>query len=391
MNNTIDLQNTRIAFQHKSNSDLKRSYLVFKILQKPYVLRVLKAGANGIIRYRLPFKFFIKKTIFKLFCAGETLDEAFQQIKKINQFKVAAVLDYVSESEKTEAIFKSNTGTIVTNIKRLGKECPNNYVSVKITGLEDSVFLAACNANHFPTDEKSKLRFEKLYNRIDLICLTAKENNVVVYIDAEDRFMQDIIDAMVENMMEKYNTEKAVVFNTLQMYLKDRMEYLHKLIASGKQKQYIAGIKLVRGAYLEKERETALKEKKESPVFDTKEQTDQSFNTAVELCLSNHKNVSTCIASHNYVSTQLAIDCIKKYQIKDIENKVRFSQLYGMCDSLTFNLASGNYNVSKYLPYGEIKKAIPYLIRRSEENSSVNAQIVDELKKIKTELNNRKK
>lgn len=390
MNKAINLEDLKTAFRYKKNSDLKLTYLIFKTLQKPNLLKLMKACANGIVKYNLPFKLFIKKTIFKLFCAGESIDEAFGLIKKLETYHVKSVLDYVSEGEKTETAFELNTKIIVTNILRIGEECPDNYISVKITGLEDSDFLTKCNARKFPEDENLKIRFNKLLERIDLICFTAKEKKVIIYIDAEDRCMQDIIDAITEHMMEKYNKESAVIFNTLQMYLKDRLSYLENLIKSAKQKQYVPGIKLVRGAYVEKEREAALKEHRESPVFETKEETDQSFNKAVDLCLSNHEQVVTCIASHNYVSTQLAIDCIKKYNIKDPQSKVKFSQLYGMCDGITFNLAANGYSVSKYLPYGEVKKAIPYLIRRSEENTSINGQINDELIRLKTEIDNRK-
>lgn len=390
MNNTVNLNDLKTAFKYKNNSDLKMTYIIFKTLQRPNLLKLLKACANGIVKYNLPFKLFIKKTIFKLFCAGETIDEAFGLIKKLENYKVKSVLDYVSEGEKTEEAFEFNTRTIVSNIRRVGEECPDNFISVKITGLEDPDFLTKCNSVKFPEDESLKIRFDKLLKRIDLICSTAQEKNVIIYIDAEDRCMQDIIDAITEYMMEKYNKKSVIVFNTLQMYLKDRLTYLENLISTAKQKEYIPGIKLVRGAYVEKEREAALRENRESPVFDTKEETDNSFNKAVELCLSNHQYVITCIASHNYVSTQLAIDCIKKYNITDVQNKVKFSQLYGMCDGITFNLAANGYSVSKYLPYGEVKKAIPYLIRRSEENTSINGQINDELKRLETEIDNRK-
>lgn len=390
MDNTVNLNDLKTAFRYKKDSDLKMTYIIFKTLQKPNLLKILKSCANGIVKYNLPFKLFIKKTIFKLFCAGETIDEAFGLIKALENYKVKSVLDYVSEGEKTEVAFENNTKIIISNIIRVGEECPDNYISVKITGLEDPDFLTKCNSIKFPEDEKIKIRFNKLLERIDLICFTAKAKKVIVYIDAEDRCMQDIIDAITEHMMEKYNTESVVVFNTLQMYLKDRLTYLQRLITSAKQKHYTPGIKLVRGAYVEKEREAALKEHRSSPVFDTKEETDQSFNKAVDMCLSNHEQVVTCIASHNYVSTQLAIDCIKKYNIQNSHSKVKFSQLYGMCDGITFNLAANGYSVSKYLPYGEVKKAIPYLIRRSEENTSINGQINDELVRLKTELDNRK-
>lgn len=390
MNNTVNLNDLKTAFKYKKDSDLKMTYMIFKTLQKPNLLKLLKVSANGIVKYNLPFKLFIKKTIFKLFCAGETIDEAFGLIKNLENYKVKSVLDYVSEGEKTEAAFENNTKIIISNIIRIGEECPDNFISVKITGLEDPDFLTKCNAKKFPIDVSLLPRFNKLLERVDLICFTAKEKKVIIYIDAEDRCMQDIIDTITEHMMEKYNKESVVVFNTLQMYLKDRLSYLENLISSAKQKHYIPGIKLVRGAYVEKEREAALKEHRESPVFDTKEETDNSFNKAVDLCLSNHEYVVTCIASHNYLSTQLAINCINKYNIKEPQNKIKFSQLYGMCDGITFNLAANGYSVSKYLPYGEVKKAIPYLIRRSEENTSINGQINDELKRLKTEIDNRK-
>ena len=382
----VDLHDLKTAYAYKSNADLKLTHFVFNTLQKPILLGLLKSCANGIVKYNLPFQSIIKKTIYKLFCAGENIEEAFKLIRYLDSYHVKSVLDYVSEGEKTEAAFSLNAKTILENVIRVGKECPGNYVSVKITGLEDPDFLGKINSKTFPINNP---RFDKLLERVDAICNAAQKHQVIVYIDAEDRYMQDIIDAITEHMMEKYNTQQVVVFNTLQMYLKDRLKYLEGLIATAKQKKYIAGIKLVRGAYVEKERETALKEKRESPVFDTKDQTDKSFNAAVELCLQNHALIATCIASHNYNSTQLALDLMQKYHITDI-NKVRFSQLYGMCDGITFNLAAAGYSVSKYLPYGEVKKAIPYLIRRSEENTSINGQVNDELHRLQKEINNRK-
>ncbi len=390
-NISVNLENLKIAYSYKSTSELKLTHFVFKILQKPNLLKLLKSIASGIIKYNLPFKIFIKKTIFKLFCAGENIDEAFILIKKLEKYKVNSVLDYVSEGEKTETAFLNNTETIVSNIKRVGKECPGNYISVKLSGLEDPLFLKQCNAKVFPKDPVIGKRFDKLLQRVDLICLTAKENNVILYIDAEDRFMQDIIDAIVEFMMKKYNKQNVIVFNTLQMYLKDRVNYLNQLIEIANTDKFYPGIKLVRGAYVEKEREEALIENRESPVFDTKEETDNSFNTAVDICLKNHHNVMTCIASHNYKSNLLTIELIKKYNIVDYKTKIKFSQLYGMCDGITFNLAASGFSVSKYLPYGEVKKAIPYLIRRSDENTSINGQMNEELNRLELELKNRNK
>ena len=391
MKNTVNLEDLKTAFVLKNNSELQSTYHIFRILQYPRLLKFLTSCANGIVKYNLPVKVFIKKTIFKLFCAGETLNDAFTVIKKLDIYHVKAVLDYVSEGEKSQIAYTKNTDIIMNNIKKLGQENPGNSVSVKLSGLEDPLFFTKINCKYLPTELNDGMRFDKLLKRVDQICSTAAKSKVILYIDAEDYCMQAIFDKITELMMEKYNKEYAVVFNTLQMYLTDRLEYLNFLIKEGEQKKYIPGIKLVRGAYVEKEREAARLENRKSPVYDTKEQTDTAFNQAVEICLREHKKLDCCVASHNAASTLFAIECIEKYGIKDHYHKVRFSQLYGMSDHITFNLAAEGYNSSKYLPYGELKKAIPYLIRRAEENSSINGQITGELLHLKNEIARRKK
>lgn len=389
MKKNINLEDLKIAYSYKTDKELKFTYYIFKILQFHILLKILTACTNSIIDYNLPFKFLIKNTVFKIFCAGETINEAFSKIKYLERYKVKSVLDYVSEGEINETTFDANAKIIVASIIRLGKESPENYISIKISGLEDPKFLTYCNGREYPKDLIISSRFDKLIKRMDLICKTAQTSKIVLFIDAEDRCMQDIFDKITEDMMEKYNKNYAVVFNTLQMYLKDRMTYLDFLISDSEQKEYIPGIKLVRGAYMEKEREAAIKENRTSPVYDTKKETDDAFNHAVEICLREHKKIDTCIATHNKESTLCAIDLINHYGIINHYHKVRFSQLYGMSDNLTFNLSLNEYNTSKYLPYGEVKKAIPYLIRRSEENSSINGQIIDEVGRLKKELSRR--
>ena len=391
MKNSIDLEDLKTAYCYKSNKELKFTYFVFRLLQNQKIVKLLIACTNGILQYKLPFKFLIKKTVFNVFCAGEDIDTAFKKINYLETFKVKSVLDYVSEGENNEESFDNNTRIIVANIIRLGEECPGNYVSVKLSGLENAIYLTQCNGMKFTNDLVVSPRFDKLMKRIDLICKTAFTSKVIVFIDAEDRCMQDVFDRITEMMMEKYNGNYAVVFNTFQMYLKDRLQYIASLIEGSEQKKYVLGIKLVRGAYIEKEKEKALKEGKVSPVFDTKQETDDSFNKAVELCLKEFKKVDSCIATHNTNSTIHAINCIHKYNITNHYSKIRFSQLYGMSDNLTFNLGEHGYNSSKYLPYGEVEKAIPYLIRRSEENSSIDGQIIDEVIRLKKEIERRNK
>jgi proline dehydrogenase len=389
MKKDLIIKNLERAFNYKNNFQLRRTYYVFKILQSPKLVSLLTSFSKGIIKYNLPFKYFIKQTVFKVFCAGETIEEAFNTIETLKDYNVKSVLDYVSEGEKNEKSFILNATIITNNIIKIGREAPGNYISVKLSGLEDPDFFKSINNSIFPKTINESQKFEVFIKRLDLICKTAYENNVIIYIDAEDRYMQDVFDDVVEHMMKKYNKISAVIFNTVQMYLNDRLEYIDYLISNGQEEKYIPGIKLVRGAYVEKERITAIVNNKQSPVYDSKQETDDAFNLAIEKCLSQYKYVDTCIATHNDKSTLLAINCIKKYNIINSEYKVRFSQLYGMSDHLTFNLATNGFNTSKYLPYGEVKKAIPYLIRRSEENSSINGQIIDEVVRLKEELSRR--
>jgi proline dehydrogenase len=391
MENTVDLKDIKTAYKYKSTKELRFTYFIFKILQYPWLVRNLTALAERIVKKDLPFQAIIKRTIFRVFCSGETIREAFDTIGRLNHYKVKSVLDYVSEAENTHEAFDTNRNTIVANIEKLGREAPGNSVSVKLSSLEDPEFFRRINNIKVIRQLNDEHRYALLVRRLDMICAQAEKSGVIIYVDAEDRFMQDIFDHLVEEMMEKYNKKEAVVYNTLQMYLSDRAAYLKRLLEKAADRKFFAGIKLVRGAYVEKEKYRANLSGLPSPVFENKDETDNAFNQAVEICLSSHRNVYTCVASHNEKSTLLALACIRKYNITDHFSKVRFSQLYGMSDHLTFNLAAGGFNSSKYLPYGELKKAIPYLIRRAEENSSINGQINGELGVLRTELERRRK
>lgn len=385
----INTQNTEIAFKHKSDANLKKTMLVFWLLKYPKLVSFLAFGANLILKYNLPLKFLIRHSIFKVFCAGETLNEAFYTINDLQKHKIKSVLDYVSENESNATGYDLNAERIIKNINTIAMSNPDNYVSIKITGLEDLDFLKRVNDFSNIADMQDKERLTKLTDKINTICSAAYNNNVIVFFDAEERCVQDVYDNLVEQMMEKYNTEKAIIFNTLQMYLIDRLPYLRGLIERSKTKNYFAGVKLVRGAYLEKERELALLNKVPSPVYDTKDQTDNSFNTAIEICIKNSATVYTCIASHNEESVNYSIQLLKKQNIPSDHHKVVYSQLLGMSDNLTFNLAHAGYETSKYLPYGEINKAVPYLIRRAEENKSVNGQMSRELELLSSEIERR--
>ncbi|HRP52214.1 MAG TPA: proline dehydrogenase family protein [Fluviicola sp.] len=388
--NKLDLNNTEIAFRYKSDKSLKNARFIFGLLQKPFLVKTLTKLATWVLKYKLPFKFAIKNTVFKVFCAGQNRNEAAKTIQALKNHDVNTVLDYVAEGDNSVESFENNLKTILENIHFMKVNAEKPVIGVKLSGLEDVQFLEKFSSVIGVTNPSDQARLSQFIERVDKICQLAHEKNVTVYIDAEEWSTQAIFDDVVERMMEKYNTKGALIFNTLQMYLKDRVAYLEKAIKIGREKSFFIGMKLVRGAYVEKEREYAKIKGIESPVFDTKEGTDNSYNQAVEICLKNHDLVYTCLATHNQQSVELAVELIEQLPIKDHAQKVSFSQLYGMSDNLTFNLAESKYTSSKYVPYGEVEKAIPYLLRRSEENSSIEGQVGREFELLTQEHQRRK-
>lgn len=390
MENTVNFDDVKTAFSYKSNKELKRTFFVYRLIQKPFMIKLLTQISYWIIKYKLPFKFLLKNTMFQIFCAGSDLNETSKTIRHLKKYNVKTVLDYVAEGDKSEDGFNTNLETILNNIKCVANESPNAFIGVKLSALEDVTFIKQINDVYFKEDKSKLERMNQFIQRVDKICEVAINNEVKVYFDAEERSTQDVYDFVVEKMMCKFNQRQVYIFNTLQLYLKDRIEYLNYCIDEAKKEDYKLGFKLVRGAYVEKEREEAKLIEKSSPIFETKQETDDAFNKAVEICLKEHKLITTCIATHNQESIQLAIDLIKENKIEDHQDKVYFSQLYGMSDNLTFNLAKKKYNSSKYVPYGEIEKAIPYLLRRAEENSSIEGQVSREFDLLKKEVLRRK-
>lgn len=389
MSTTLSFNELKTAYAHKTDKEIRFTQLVFTILHYPWLVKILSYAAKLILQYNLPFKGIIRSTVFKVFCSGENEAEAFQTIRHLHEYRVMAVLDYVSEGEKSEEAFSRNAEKIIANINAEVNGTKADFISVKLTGLEDPDFLTQINHAHNQLSGSQQNRYKRFKQHVENICRAAAAKNIMIYIDAEETWMQDVIDSLTEQMMKQFNHERVIVFNTLQMYRTDRVAYLHAAIARARQSGYLCGIKLVRGAYLEKETRHAAEAGLPNPVFEKKSDTDKSFNTATEICLQNHDVVVTCIASHNEESVQYAIDCLKKYNVSNPMEKLQFSQLYGMSDHITFNLAAHGYHASKYLPYGEVEKAIPYLMRRAEENTSVNGQMNRELDMLKKEMKRR--
>lgn len=381
--------NTEKAFKSKNNKELKRSFWLFAIMGRPSIVKIFSKLAIFAIKIGLPVSPIIKSTIYKQFCAGESLEESQDTVKKLQNVRVGSILDYSVEGKDNIEDFE-RTKNEVLRIIEIAKNNPAiPYTSIKLTGLTRAYILEKINyEQEFNSTEE--VEYEEFIHRLDDIFISAKKNNLSIYIDAEESWLQLAIDKISEEKMRQYNREKAIVLTTLQMYRWDRIDYLKKLIWEARREKFLIGIKLVRGAYMEKENKRAVEMNYKSPIQPDKESTDKDFNTAVDICLENIDIITLCAGTHNEISTLHLVDKMKAIGIQNDHPHVYFSQLYGMSDHITFNLADSGYNVTKYLPYGPVKSTLPYLIRRAEENTAIAGQISRELKLILEERKRRK-
>jgi proline dehydrogenase len=385
----LDFSNTEIAFQYKSTKDLKKAYWLFKIIGYNWLIKVGPSLLNVALKLHLPVLGIIKNTVFKQFCGGETINECETVINTLGKYNVKTILDYSVEGKENEREFDKNVNQVLATIDK-AKDNPNIPFSVfKPTGFARFSLLEKINAHKKLSVEEEK-EFERVRARIDKMCQHAYQLNVPVFIDAEESWIQDVIDDLALEMMKKYNKEKAIVYNTAQMYRVDRLAYLKGLLAEAEKEDFYIGMKLVRGAYMEKERERAEKYGYESPIQPNKEATDRDFDLALKFCVQHFNRFAICCGTHNENSSLLLTQLMSQNNIEKNNPKIYFAQLYGMSDHISFNLAKAGYNVAKYVPYGPVKDVIPYLIRRAQENTSVAGQQSRELFLIKKELLRRK-
>lgn len=386
---TFSANNLEVAFCTRSNNELKLAHRLYSMMGNQTLVKMGGAATNLALKLHLPIKGLIKKTVYQLFCGGETADEAQKVIQKLAKARVHTVLDYAAEAQEDEAGFDKVRHEILRNIALARKTRAFSYISVKLTGLGHKKLFEKLHSKISLTLEEHAA-FNRTEKRLDDVCRAAADASITLYIDAEESWMQDPMDELAETMMRRYNKGRAVVFNTLQMYRTDRVAYLKACLERFKDEAIVVGIKIVRGAYLEKEQERALKCGYANPVFTRKEDTDKSFNDAIDICLDNIQRLELCAATHNEYSTTYLTKRIQQGDLKAYEHRIHFSQLYGMSDNLTFNLAAAGYNASKYLPYGDVATAVPYLIRRAEENTSIAGQMGRELQLLEQEMHRRK-
>lgn len=389
-------ENTKNAFAYKTTAELKKARFLFGCVKYPLFAKLATKVIPTLMNVNAPLvNGIMRNTIFRQFVGGETLEETSRVVKNLSAYQVQVILDYGIEAKEGEENFDAVTEKIIEAVEFAGTQQNIPFVSVKITGIASQSVLEHLNEaprlrSGVHDSEYDSVAWQNVKERMFAICEAGKENGVGILIDAEESWIQDPIDRLAIELMSLFNKEKVIVYNTYQLYRHDRLHFLkmsHRLANEGK---FLLGAKLVRGAYMEKERARAITNNYASPIHENKEGTDADFNAAAAYCLENKAAIALLLASHNELSAQLAIDKMNALQIDKKDTHVHFSQLFGMSDHITFNLALEGYNASKYLPFGPLKEVVPYLMRRAEENTSVNGQTSRELLLIRKELSRRK-
>lgn len=392
----LSFENTENAFAHLTDKELKNARFLFQSMSYPWLVQMGTRLTPFIMRTGLPVHGLIRKTLFKQFVGGETLENTEPVTQKLHSFGVEVILDYGVEGKEGEDSFDTATEEFMRVIRYASTQTNIPFISIKVTGLARFGLLQSLNEaprlrsgihdHEWELDEWDRVR-----DRMYAICELAAEKKIGVLIDAEESWIQDPVDRLCMEMMQQFNTNEAVVYNTVQLYRHDRLSFLKMSHRIAKEKGFVLGVKLVRGAYMEKERARALEKGYDSPIQPDKAASDRDFNAAVQYCLENLGDIAVVVASHNENSNQLAAATMDRLGIARNHSRVHFSQLYGMSDHITFNMAREGFRVSKYLPFGPIREVIPYLMRRAQENTSVSGQTGRELTLIQRELQRRKK
>jgi len=384
----ISFENTEIAFSSKSDGELKRSYYLFKLIGNPTLVSFGQVATNIALKIRFPIAWAIKGNIFKHFCGGENIAECAQATKILDKFHIGTILDYSVEGKESEDDLDATLEEILRTIKTAHDNPHIPFCVFKVTGIARFELLEKINAKDglSPSESEEWLR---VHDRVNAICKLSEETSTPIFIDAEDSWIQDAIDGLAEQMMLKYNNRQAIVFNTVQLYRYDRLEYLKALHHKLKNRGSKTGLKLVRGAYMEKERARANEKGYRDPIQPDKTSSDRDFNAALEYCVKHIEDISICCGSHNEESSIILTQLMALNGIENGDKRIFFAQLFGMSDHISFNLAYAGYNVAKYVPYGPISEVLPYLIRRAKENTSVKGQTSRELGLILKEMKRR--
>jgi proline dehydrogenase len=385
----VSFSSTEIAFRIKSDRDLNKAYWLFRAISRRTLVKAGGALSKLALKIHFPINWIVKPTIYNHFCGGETIEECLPTILKLSKYNVKSILDYSVEGKEDPVEIQAALEETLRTIENAAGNEFIPFTVFKPSAFAISKVLEKKSSGHDLTPGEEK-EYENFRNRVNTLCKKAFELNVPIMVDAEYYCYQDCIDKVVMEMMEKYNTKNAIVFNTYQMYRHDRMDVFRRDLETARGKNFYLGIKFVRGAYMEKERERALRLGYPSPIHPDKESTDRAYDSALEFAVENIDRVSVFNGTHNEKSSLFLTELMDKHGISKDDPRCYFSQLYGMSDHISFNLAHEGYNVAKYLPYGPVRSVLPYLIRRTEENTSIAGQTSREMKLITMERKRRK-
>ena len=384
----VSFDDTKTAFSHLSDKDLNFSITMFQMMQNPALVKVGTALSNFALATHLPITGIVRNTVFRQFCGGVDLNESLEKVAELNASNVGAILDYAVEGAQKEEAFENTKNQIIEVIKKAETTNGIPVACMKMTGVARFELLEKVTSQ-LELTENEKQEYKRAVDRFEAICKTSYNTGIPIYVDAEETWVQPAIDRLIESRMRVYNKKKAVVFHTLQMYRWDKMDHLKKLIAESKNEGWFLGIKFVRGAYLEKENKRAKDMNYKTLMQPNKQATDDDFDGAIKLMVENIDHTEICNGTHNTLSSLKLVNLMRDHKLKNGDRRIFFSQLKGMSDTISFNLADAGYNVSKYLPYGPVKATIPYLTRRAEENSAIAGQMGKELSDLLEERDRR--
>ena len=385
----LNYNNTQIAFRSKSNADLKRAKMLYQVMGNPTLVKVGGFFSNLSLKLHLPINTIVKKTIYRQFVGGETIEECLPTIDLLYKFNIGTILDYSREGQDDEKELDVTRDEILKTIVEATDNPKIPFCVFKPTGMVRFTLIEKVAEKPDDLSQEDKEEFNRFVQRVDTVCNAAYKSGTPILVDSEETWIQEPIDNVLDAMMAKYNKDKFIVFNTVQMYRHDRLVFLEKTLQKALNGNYKVGMKLVRGAYMEKERERAEKNGYPSPIYPDKAATDKGYNDAQRFCMENLETIAVLSGTHNEQSMYELVDLMDKYNLDRDDKRVWYSQLLGMSDHISFNLASKGYNVAKYVPYGPVKDVMPYLMRRAEENTSVAGQVGRELNLIDKEMERR--
>ncbi|OJJ14818.1 proline dehydrogenase [marine bacterium AO1-C] len=391
-NTPLSFEDTSIAFAHKSNQELRKMYWLFSIMNRRWMVKTGTGFVKWAFKFRIPLvKWAVKNTVFAHFCGGQSIEDSQQTINTLDKFNIGTILDYSVEGEKNEASFDHTTQETILTIEKASQQ-PEKipFCVFKMTGVASFDLMAKIQADESLTDAEQQA-WARAQERVNKICQKAHAHSVRIFIDGEETWIQDTIDALTYDMMKKYNQDSPIVYNTYQMYRTASLGNLKAAFEEAEQGNYWLGAKLVRGAYMEKERARAQEKGYPDPIQPNKAASDQDFDAGLRFSMEQRHRIALCAGTHNEQSSLLLTQLIEQYQLPQNDPNIYFSQLFGMSDHISFNLAKAGYNVAKYVPYGPVASVMPYLIRRADENTSVAGQSSREFMLIRKEKKRRRK